>query len=230
MIELKLGELKSIELYPWQAEALLGQLNTQLGTVEEDSEKSLEEAYDEGHSDGYDRGYDDGYESGLMEGAKAGREEGYEKGLEEGSQVAEENIIHHGVYRVRDILRYQMGAMSDNFRHLFDREYVCPWCGHELDIEYRQDEQYLAKCPCRVQFVNADSPRKAAEKCVFMLRPVEEYTDPVPVAGYSRPQIEDDLIQVIWPGLEEDPEIEKEYRYAFPLPHATNMPKQEKED
>ena len=204
MINVKIKD-QEIGPYPWEAETL----------------KAIEERIEEAYKKGYEEGYEEGENAGCY---SSDYKKGYADGWAEAVDNAEKCFLHKAVYRVREIMRYQMGAMAENHRRLFDRKYVCPWCGQELDIEYREKEQYVARCECRAVFINATSPREAAEKCVFMLKPLTEYhQDYGPVAGYSRPRIEDDLITIGNPELDTDIEP-ADFRYWFELPHVTSMP------
>lgn len=155
---------------------------------------------------------------------------GYERGWKEAMESAEQCFLSTARYKVREILEEKLGAMADNHRALFDLEYVCPWCGKEVDVEYREDEQYLVKCPCRVVFVNANSPQQAAEKCVFILKPLADvHEDDGTMLGYTRPKIEDGALTVGNPGLGIDIDLEDRKCWVR-LPHITNTPKPDRKE
>ncbi|MEW6874960.1 hypothetical protein [Trueperella pyogenes] len=81
---------------------------------------------------------------------------------------------------VHDAIEEKQGAQAENNAACFTREWVCPYCGHDLQVEYIQKERYLVKCRCkpvRIQYVRATSPDDAAARVGVQLVHVDEWAD-----------------------------------------------------
>lgn len=88
----------------------------------------------------------------------------YEEELEE----IENHTCEYTQYHIEQLLRADDGAQEQNHAHLLKRlgepQPICPWCKQTAGIVYRENEQYLLRCPCRVIYVEANSPAAAAKQ------------------------------------------------------------------
>lgn len=91
--------------------------------------------------------------------------------LEELIQQTDEIETHECEYdqwHIEQLLRADDGAQEENhaklLEHYNEPQPVCPWCKNTVGIVYREDRQYLLRCPCRVIYVRENSLIAAARK------------------------------------------------------------------
>lgn len=83
-------------------------------------------------------------------------------------------------------LEHKEPIHAQNLASCLSREWRCPYCGNHLQIEYCQNERYIVRCPCRIQWIRATSPEKAAKKVGFTFHPYNtwsEWDDTLPAGG-----------------------------------------------